>query len=992
MESEKRYNYDILHLALTAVVGILLALNWLGIFTTIYRWDTAIFLAVLGGYRIYYESLTKLLRRELSADLAVAIAALGALYIGQYFVAAEVIFIMLVGQALEDFAVGRTRSALNKLLKLAPPTARIRKDDHEIVVPIEQVTPDTVVIVRPGERIPVDGVVVAGRSSVNQSTLTGESMPIVKEPGDEIFAGTVNEIGMLEIRTTRVGAQTKLAEVIRLVEEAETSRAPAQRRADRWAKYFVPIVLAAAAITYVVTRNSVAAISVLVVACPCALILATPTAIVAAIGRLACNGILVKGGAHLETTGRIDWIVFDKTGTLTRGQPRISEVIPFNQATEDEVLAVAATAGQHSEHALAHLIVKEARNRGVEPARLDEFKPAPGLGVEARCGQARLLIGNARLLAHHGVPIPPQAQATLRTLDEKGRTVVLVVRDHTLLGVIAAEDEVRPEAAQAVASLKALDLRGATLLTGDNARVAQRVARHVGIHDIRADLLPADKVVRVRQLQQDGHIVAMVGDGVNDAPSLAAANVGIALGGIGSDISAEAAGVVLMTDNLAQLAELVRVSRLTLEIIKENILFFAIGLNALGVLAAATSYISPVQAAILHQVSSLLVVCNSLRLLYGARLGQTALGRSVRAMFDRVRTSVEEFIGAIRRSWKRALAYVLLVLFVLYLAWGFFVVRPGEVGVVRICGQYTGQLLEPGIHYTPPWPVGRADCVSLTQVRRVEVGFRSVPLGLGAAPEPVAYEWNIQHRTGRYERKPEETVVLTGDENLVELNMVVQYIITDAINLLLRVKDADELVRVCAEASMRSIAAHSTLDAVLTECRAEIEDAIAKAINERLRQYESGVTAISVRLQDVHPPLEVVDAFRAVSSAFEEKEKLINEAKADAEKMRRLAEGQAKAMELDAQATAEKRINQATGDAARFEQTAAAYTEAPVVTRIRLVLETMETVLAPIQKVIRGAEWQGKHDLLFFNTEGLLPKTPPAAPQQAPREGVKEEE
>jgi Cu+-exporting ATPase len=980
------------HLALTCVVGALLVLNWLGIFKTAYGWDTAIFLAVLGGYRIFYESLTRLLRREISADLAVAIAALGALYIRQYFVAAEVIFIMLVGEALEDVAVGRTRSAIRKLLKLSPQTARVRRGNEETIIPIEQVTPGTIVIVRPGERIPVDGIVVAGSSSVNQSTLTGESMPVSKEPGSEVFTSTINEMGMLEVKTMGVGPDTKLGEVIRLVEEAEASRAPTERRADRWATYFVPIVLGAAVITYLVTRNSVAAISVLVVACPCALILATPTAIVAAIGRLACEGILVKGGSHLEAVGRTDWMVFDKTGTLTWGRPKIAEIVAFSKVTEQEVLGVAATAEQHSEHHLANLIVAEARRRGAAIGPLDEFKPAPGLGVEVKAGGMRLLAGNARFMTQQEVAISPEAQAALRALDEKGRTVVLVARDHTLLGVIAAEDEIRSEAARAVTDLKAFGLRGTTLLTGDNAKVAHRVARHLGIHDVKADLMPADKVSHVRELRQAGHKVAMVGDGVNDAPSLVAADVGVALGGIGTDITAEAAGVVLMTDNLAHLKELLRISRIALEIIKENILFFGIGLNAVGVLAAATSYLTPVAAAILHQISSLLVVSNSLRLLYGARLGETAPVRRLRLRLEAMGQTARDAVSGIRKRWKTALASLLILGAALYLASGLFAVRPGEVGIVRVFGKRIGGLLDPGLHYAPPWPFGRADCISLTEVKRVEVGFRTVPVAPGAPVEPTAYEWNIQHRTGRYIRVPEETLLLTGDENLVELNMVVQYAVTDPVNFLFRVKDvadparrgAEEMIRICAEATMCDMAARSALYTLLTDARSEVEEAAAKGINERLRQYEAGLTATSVRLQDVHPPLEVVDAFRAVSSAFEEKEKLINEAKADALRAVQLAQGNGKAQQLAAQATSEKRVNQATGDAARFELTAAAYEEAPVVTRIRLMLETMETVLPPIQKVIRGANWKGRHDLIFFNPEGVAPKAPPAQPETAP--------
>ncbi len=969
------------HLVLTGAVGALLLLNWLGIVKTVYGWDTAIFLAVLGGYRIYYEALTGLIKREISADLAVAIAALGALYIGEYFVAAEVIFIMLVGEALEDFAVGRTRSAIRKLLQLSPRTACVRREGREITVPIEEVVPGATVIVRPGDRIPVDGVVIAGRSSVDQSTLTGESMPALKETGDDVFTGTLNSLGTLEIRTGSVGPDTKLAAIVRMVEEAEASRAPTERRADRWAVYFVPIVLVIAALTFLITRNSVAAISVLVVACPCALVLATPTAIVAAIGRLACEGILVKGGAHLEAVGRMDWLVFDKTGTVTRGRPRIVEIAPAHGVNPQAVLAAAATVEQRSEHHLAGLIVAEARNRGIAPGRLDEFRAVPGLGVEAKSAGARLLVGSARFLSQQGIRLPHDIQSKIEGFREMGRTLVLVSRDHDLLGVIAAEDEVRAEAPKAVSELKALGLRGVSLLTGDNEHVALRVGRHLGIADVHADLMPSDKVARVRDLQQAGRVVGMVGDGVNDAPSLVTANVGIAMGGIGADITAEAAGVVLMTDNLDHLKELLRVSRAALEIIKENVLFFGIGLNAAGVAAAAAGYLGPVAAAILHQVASLLVVCNSMRLLYGARISETALGRGLQHRREIVLSRGREFLHNVRARWRRIAGWSAAALAAAYLAAGFVAVRPGERGVVQVFGKRAGRTLEPGLHYAPPWPFGRASRVSLSEVRRVEVGFRSV---VGAPVEPAAYEWNIQHRSGRYERKPEETLMLTGDENLVELNMVIQYAAVDPVPFLFRLKDAQEMVRVCAEATIRALAARASLDSLLTTSRSDIEAGVAFGLNERLRRYGTGLAVISVCLQDVHPPLEVVDAFRGVSSAFEEKEKLINEARADAARRLWLARGEARAQELAAQATAAKRVSAAAGDAARFELAAAAYAEAPDVTRIRLILEAMETVLAPIRKVIRGAEWRGRHDLLFYDSDSLplRPPSAPAPPQQ----------
>ena len=645
-QSEREHTRLRSHIAFTAVMGVLLLLNVLdgtrlGVYIpdvcrTIGGWNTALFLTLIGGHRLFLEALRDAFNREISADLAVAIAAVAALLIKEYTAAAEVIVIMLIGEGLELFAVDRTRSAIRALLDLSPEEARLRRDGEEEVVPIEEVAKGDVVVVRPGERIPVDGRVCEGRSSVDQSPITGESMPVTKDVGGETFAGTVNGPGLLVIEVEAVGEDTKLAEIVHLVEEAEESKAPVQRRVDRYAKFFVPAVILAAIATFFLTKKTsgtehiVRAVSVLIVACPCALVLATPTAVVAALGRLARNGILVKGGIHLEAAGEVDTVVFDKTGTLTLGRPKITEIIAFAGVSEESVLSLAASAEQHSEHLLAELIVAEAKKRNLKPAKVTDFSAVPGLGVQAQLEDRLLLVGRSQLIERSRVEVFEEAAQTLKALDETGQTLVLVAHGSRLLGVICAEDVLRDEAIDAVDQLKASGIEHMELLTGDNARVAAKIARQARIRHYEADLLPADKVDAIRRLQAEGRKVAMLGDGINDAPSLAAADVGIAMGGIGTDIAMEAADVVLMTDDLGRLAETIEVSRRTVATIKANIVWFALAFNAVGVIAAAVGWATPVIAAIIHQVSSLLVCLNSLRLLAAGRFGETVLGRALR--------------------------------------------------------------------------------------------------------------------------------------------------------------------------------------------------------------------------------------------------------------------------------------------------------------------------------------------------------------------------
>ncbi|MGH9834919.1 MAG: heavy metal translocating P-type ATPase, partial [Blastocatellia bacterium] len=586
----------------TAAVGALLLLNWLGVFKTVWGVDTAILLTLIGGYKIYYNSIAALFEKRITAEIAIFIAIAAALAIGEYVAAAEAVFIMLVGEGLEEFASRRTHAAIERLIGLAPKTARIKVGDEEREVAIGEVQVGDIVIVRPGERIPVDGEIVAGRSSVNEAPITGESIPADKGVGEAVYAGSVNAAGALEIRATRVGEDTTLAKIIALIEEAEHKKAPVVRLADRYAKFFLPMLLVVAAATWYFTGEVVRTVAVLLVACPCALILATPAAVVAAIGRLAREGVLVKSGASLEAAARVDCVVFDKTGTITEGRPVITNITSLNGHSENELLQMAALAEQRSEHVVAQLIVGETRARGLAIAAAEEFTVDPGLGVEARANGRRVLVGNRRFVESRQIQIDDEAETALSTLELEGYSPVLVAENGVVQGIISVQDSLRSTGREAIHQLRHAGVKRTVLLTGDRERIARAVARGAGVDEVHAELLPQQKVEIIERLKRGGLRVAMVGDGINDAPALATADVGIAMGVAGTDITIEEADVVLMNDRLERLPLLIEISRATLRIISQNIWVFAIAVNVASIVAAGLGIIGPAAAAATHQV------------------------------------------------------------------------------------------------------------------------------------------------------------------------------------------------------------------------------------------------------------------------------------------------------------------------------------------------------------------------------------------------------
>ncbi len=980
------------YILFTATVGVLLLLNWLGLFPTIFGVDTAILLALIGGYKIYYNAISALFEKRITADLAIVIAIGAALAIGEYIAAAEAVFIMLVGEGLEEFASRRTHAAVEKLIDLAPKTARIKSGDEEREIAIAEVEVNDVVIVQPGERIPVDGEIASGRSSINEAPITGESLPVDKAVGDAVFAGSINQAGVMEVRTTRVGSDTTLARIIALIEEAEHRKAPAVRLADRYATFFLPLLLIAAAATWYFTGEWVRTVAVLLVACPCALILATPAAVVAAIGRLARDGVLVKSGASLEAMAGVDCVVFDKTGTITAGRPVITNIASFNGHSENELLQMAALAELRSEHAIARLIVREARARGLSIAAAEEFTIDPGLGVEARANGRRVIVGNRRMMTAHQVVITQDAEAVLSSLEFEGKSPVIVTENGIVQGVISVQDSLRPDSKQAIHRLRHAGVKRTVMLTGDRERVARGIGRGAGIDEIHAELLPQQKVELLERLKHGGLRVAMIGDGINDAPALAAADVGIAMGVTGTDIAIEAADIVLMNDRLDRLPLLIEVSRATLNVIKQNIWIFALAINVASIVAAGFGIIGPAGAAATHQVSALLVVLNALRLLGYGRLSESSVGRRGYKLRREAGDRLDRFThwlkhrvpslsvdaGRRRLPWLKdhyrpAIKYAAAVLLLLYVLSGVTMIGPDETAVVRRFGRRVTPALTPGLHYRLPWPIDEITKLKPSHVQVAEIGFRTLPAESiqTELAEPAAYEWNLQHRGGRYEKKADESLMLTGDENLIEVNAVVQYAVSSPDNFLFATTDPNHLIRVAAESALRLLIGRNSLDAVLTTGRDEIERQAKDAMQSRLDEYRSGLKVIAVQLQDVHPSIEVVDAFRNVSGAFEEKNKLINQAEAYRNEQLELARGQGLARLAEAAGYTTERGNRATGDAERFKQAVEAFKRSPNVTETRLYLETIEQVLAGKKKMIIDGSKFGKRQMLFIDPQGI---------------------
>jgi Zn2+/Cd2+-exporting ATPase len=587
-------------------------------------WVLAAYGASIAAGGIYTGRRALSAARALSLDINVLmlVAVAGAIAIRQWSEAAAVLFLFALAQLLETRSMDRARHAIRALMQLAPSKALVRRGAAETLVGVDDLAVGDTILVRPGEKIAMDGVVLDGTSDVNQAPITGESVPAEKSPGSEVFAGTINGHGALDVRVTKLRRDTAMARIINLVEVAQAQRAPAQAFVERFARYYTPSVLVIAALVAVVPPVALAdpfvpwlyrALVLLVISCPCALVISTPVSIVSALASGARHGVLIKGGVHLEQTAAVRAVAFDKTGTLTTGRPEVVEVVPVNGTSAEEIVRLASALESRSEHPLARAIHRHARAKGLAGNGAERFRALPGLGAEARVGESTITVGSHRLFDERGM-CSPAVEARLKELAAGGRTPVLVARDRTAIGIIALADATRTSGAESVRRLRRDGIERVVLLTGDSAETARAVAAELGVDEFRAELLPADKVDAVADLRRRYGHVAMVGDGVNDAPALAAADVGVAMGAIGSDAALETADVALMSDDLEKVPYVLRLGRRTVANVKTNIVV-ALGLKAIFLGLAVAGLATLWMAVVADMGASLLVIGNGLRLL-----------------------------------------------------------------------------------------------------------------------------------------------------------------------------------------------------------------------------------------------------------------------------------------------------------------------------------------------------------------------------------------
>lgn len=576
--------------------------------------DPAWLTVLISGLPIAVKAFNRLfLCRCISSALLITIAIIASIIIGELFAAGEVALIMAIGELLEDATIDKAKRGLGRLLELTPTTAhKIYANGEDKVVELKDVKKGDTLRILAGETIPADGIIIKGETSINQATLTGEALPVDKNVGDSVMAGTVNQFGVIEIKVENV-KNTYLQKMINLVKEAESKKAPTQKIVDKWAVILVPSALAIAVLTYFITGEIIRAVTVLVVFCPCALVLATPTSIMAAIGQAAKRGVLIKSGAALEEMGRVDTMVFDKTGTLTTGKIMVSDVVSFSKSlTKEQLLTLIASLEKYSEHTLAKAIVNKAMEMNISFSEVQNFKMTAGKGVCGDINGKTLIAGNLSFITQHNIKLSADVEQKIHTFSAQGKALVLAAYDNKFVGIIALTDTIRSETVETIVQLNAQHI-STLLLTGDNKTSAAEFAKNIKLKKIYADLLPDNKVRKIESLQHDGHIVCMTGDGVNDAPALKMANVGVAMGSIGSDIAIDAADIALINDNIESLPYLKKLSVLTIQTIKINITI-SMALNLLGIILSVTGILTPVTGAIMHNLGSVLVVLNAARL------------------------------------------------------------------------------------------------------------------------------------------------------------------------------------------------------------------------------------------------------------------------------------------------------------------------------------------------------------------------------------------
>ncbi|OQY91172.1 MAG: ATPase P [Anaerolineae bacterium UTCFX1] len=564
-------------------------------------------IVIAGGYPVFKNVISATLNRQIISHTLMTLGVIAALVVGQWATAALVVVFMRIGDYVENFTTESARRAVKELTSLAPQTARVEQTGLEIELPIAQVKVGDIVIVRPGEKIAVDGEVISGQATVDQSAITGESMPIEAANGTHVYAATIAKLGSLRIRAERIGVDTTFGRVVKMVEEAEGHRADVQRIADKFSAWYLPVVAAIAAITFLITRNPLSTAAVLLVACSCSFALATPIAMLASVGASAKRGLLIKGGKYLELLARADVLLVDKTGTLTLGQPQVTDVISLNGLSRTEIISIAASAERYSEHPLAEAVRRLAGAENISLNEPQDFESVPGQGVRALIDARRIAVGNRRM-------IPSAETLNLASdLEAQGKTLLFMESDHELVGVLAAADTLREEVPTALKYVRTLGIGHIELLTGDNERAASTLAEKLGV-SYRANLLPEHKIDIVKEYQAKGHVVVMIGDGVNDAPALAQADIGIAMGAAGTDVAIEAAHIALMREDWNLVPEILKIAQRTMRVVKMNLLFTT-AYNAIGLTLAAFGFLPPVLAAAAQSLPDIGIMGNSARLL-----------------------------------------------------------------------------------------------------------------------------------------------------------------------------------------------------------------------------------------------------------------------------------------------------------------------------------------------------------------------------------------
>jgi len=564
---------------------------------------------VICGFPLLYLSVWRLIYNKgiskISSALLITIAMIAALLIGDLFAAGEVAFIMEIGAILEEKTTERARKGLKNLISMVPETAKLVVDGEEKIVPIGDVKKGDIIRIIPGETVPVDGIIVSGRTSVDQSTMTGESLPVDKDVGDSVYSGTINRFGSVDIEATKTGENSSLQKLVKMVEDADNNQAPTQRIADKWASWLVPIASLIAVAAYFVTNDIVRAVTVLVVFCPCALVLATPTAIIAAIGQATKHGVIIKSGEALEKMGSVNIVAFDKTGTLTFGTLEVSDIRSFGDISSDELLIIAASSEKRSEHPLGKAIVSKAASDGIKLRETSSFEMIAGMGVSASIDGTQYHLGNEKLMAAKGLTLGSDVSDYLMRSASEGKATILIADDNSIIGAISMSDVIRPDSRDMICELEEMDVR-TVLLTGDRKETADYFAQKIGISEVRSQLLPEEKVSNIVSLKENGK-VCMIGDGVNDAPALKTADVGVAMGAMGSDIAVDAADVALMTDDISKVPYLKWLSNSTVTTIKVAITI-SMCINFVAIVASVLGLLNPTTGAIVHNAGSCFVV------------------------------------------------------------------------------------------------------------------------------------------------------------------------------------------------------------------------------------------------------------------------------------------------------------------------------------------------------------------------------------------------